>query len=408
MIRKTPVALLLLACLLTVSGCFILPMEPKSKGPATDQYRLEMEFLSNVSLVSEDTSPWWDLGRHAYKKGTDRLIVIGRTTSYADKNEDNEPIEGTLRDRKLERVWITIPSDVPLGKALKLEELEVQFLTGYDVNNLDSKGFFKGPHLMKGFVNLIDEGPDKVSVVFDIEIRPNRPFQAENWKVEGKHTIKVVPDGKIATIAVSRDVQVGAAPATPAGTGDGVATPPAVPATPVAVPTLSGENKTNDNTTTPAVAKTDEPKVESRAVTGKWMYETPGMDFRFQFGDNGKFILSHGRGDGVSDTYAPCMNYGTYQIKKTKTAEWLVMVVDRCEFDGTSAMKDFYPENKTIMMKMEWENDNLVLRGTLPILKNKDTKFVCRAGDFQDMNKVLPPKGRRKNDPGEVNNKPYW
>ncbi len=25
-------------------------------------------------------------------------------------------------------------------------------------------------------------------VVFDIEVRPNRPFQAEQWKIEGKHT----------------------------------------------------------------------------------------------------------------------------------------------------------------------------------------------------------------------------
>lgn len=411
-------SLFLLACLAVLPGCFILPMEPKGTGPATDEYSVDMEFIPAAQLVSEDTSPWWDLGRHAFSGGTDRLLVIGRTTAYADKDEDHEAIPGTMRDRKLERVWITIPSDIPLGKAMKLEELETDKITGYDVNNLDSKGFFKGPHLMKGFVNLVKEGPDEVVVIFDVEIRPNRPFQAENWKIEGKHVIPVRPDGRIATRTVSRDVQVASAPAdggnsgTNGNTGNGVegsngangngaAVDPV--STPLSAPTVESGNL-NGSPTPAAVPVAAEPK----PIAGKWIAETNGYEFRFQFMPDGKFIFAHTRGDGVNDKHPPGMNYGEYQIKKTRTNDWVVMTIDRCEFDGGDAIKDLYGENKVLMLKVDWEGDNMVLTGGLPILKNRTAKLVTKAADFPDMNKTLPPRGRRKNDPGEPNPKPYW
>lgn len=169
-----------------------------------DQFRIDLTFVPDAQLATEDTSPWWDLGRHAAAKGDDRLLVITRTTSYADKDENDREIIGTLRDRKVERVWLTIPAGTPLGKTLKLEDLEVQFLTGYEVNLLDGKGYFKGPHLMKGYVNAIEEQCGMLVALFDIEVRPNRPFQAENWKLEGKHTLR-----KSETIQVkeSRDVK---------------------------------------------------------------------------------------------------------------------------------------------------------------------------------------------------------
>lgn len=155
-----------------------------------ETYDIELSFIPDARLITEDTSPHWDLGRHAVAAGEDRVILIERTTSYPDLDEDGIPIVGTMRQRKTERVWITIPKDTPLSKSLRIEELEQQFLTGYDVGLHDDKGFFKGPHLMKGFVNVIDEQCGMMVVIFDIEVRPNRPFQAENWKVEGKQTLR--------------------------------------------------------------------------------------------------------------------------------------------------------------------------------------------------------------------------
>lgn len=390
---------LLLLALLVLPGCFILPLEPKTKGAATDQYRLEMEFLPNARMVREDTSPWWDLGRMAFAEGTDRIIILGRTTSYADKDEDYEPIPGTMRDRKLERVWITIRSDVPLGKSQKLEDMEIEFLTGYDVNNLDSKGFFNGPALMKGFINLVEESPDNVVVIFDLEVRPNKPFQAENWKVEGKHTIPVVPEGRIATRSVSRDVQVSEQPAPAVPVVGTPATPVAAPLVPPTVENGAGKPAVDEGPTTPVVAK----ELPTKSVVGNWSYDTPGFDYRFQFADNGKFIYSSTRGDGVNDGYEAMMAAGTYEIKRSKTSEWVVLVIERDTFGGLKG------EDRTALFRLEWDGDNPILTGEHTITRsNKAVRFACKPGGYQDMNKVLPPRGRRKDLPPEPNPKPFW
>ncbi len=404
LLRRLVILPLLALALLALPGCFILPLEPKTKGAATDQYRLEMEFLPNARMVREDTSPWWDLGRMAFVEGTDRIIILGRTTSYADKDEDHEPIPDTMRDRKLERVWVTIRSDIPLGKAQKLEDMEIEFLTGYDVNNLDSKGFFNGPALMKGFINLVEESPDNVVVIFDMEVRPNKPFQAENWKIEGKHTIPVIPEGRIATRAVTRDVTQAAEQPVPAVS---VASVPATPvAAPLVPPAIGNGNAGGDaqpaadvGNTTPVVAK----ELPVKSVVGRWSYDTPGFDYRFQFEDNGKFIYSSTRGDGVNDGYEAMMVSGSYEVKRNKTSEWVVLVIDRDTFGG------FKGEDRTALLRLEWNGDNPILTGEHTMTRsNKAVRFACKPGGYQDMNKVLPPRGRRKDLPPEPNPKPFW
>lgn len=393
--------LMLGVALAVMPGCFIMPLEPKDKGAATDRYRVEMEYLPGAQMVREDTSPTWELGRQAFIAGTDRIIVIGRTTSYADKDEDGKPLPGTDRDRKLERVWITIKSDIPLGKALRVEDLELEYQTGYDVNNLDSKGFFNGPALMKGYVNLVEEGPDKVVVIFDLEVRPNKPFQAENWKVEGKHTITVVPQGRIATAAVSRDVLVNEQPVVPPvptpavdGTTTPVTTPVLTPA-PLTTPKDPGTEQ-------PAVSA--EPKKEvAKSIVGKWSYNTSDFDYRFQFGENGKFIYSTGRGDGAGDSYEALMIYGTYEIKRSKTSEWVVLVVDKGDIN------DAFKNDKTALLKLEWDGANPVMSVTHGMTRSsKSVRFALTPGDWEDMNKFLPPPGRRKNATPVPNPTPYW
>ena len=89
------------------------------------------------------------------------------------------------------------------------------------------------------------------------------------------------------------------------------------------------------------------------------------------------------------------MNYGTYEIKKNKLTEWAVLLVERCEFEGKSALKDLYKDKPQIMMKVEWEGENLVMTGQLAV-NNRPTKFVCTPAKFEDLNKKLPPQGRRK------------
>ncbi len=381
-----PVALIAAAML---AGCesggvsYILPLAPRDFGAHTDQYDIKYEFIPDAQRVTEDCSPYWELGRTAFKRGTDRLIVIGRTTSYA-KKDGKEVIPGTLEPRKLERVWIQVPGETPLGKAMKLEDLEFTHLTSYDINNLDGKGFFNGPNLMKGYIVLLEQDANKAVIQFDIEVRPNKPFQAENWFVKGQLELPVKPDGGIATLHKSRDVEV--------ATGQPAAIPTTTPAP------ASTDPATSTNTAANTAAKTD-PKVEapvvSKPVVGKWICDTPSFEYRFQFEEDGKFIFSHCRGDGVNDTDHPGMNYGTYETKKSKSTEWAVLFVERCEFGGTSALKDLYKDKPQVMMKIEWEGENLVMTGQLAV-NNRPTKFVCTPATFPDMNKKLPPQGRRK------------
>ena len=385
-----PVALIA-ACL---AGCesggvsYILPLAPRDFGAHTDQYDIKYEFIPDAQRVTEDCSPYWELGRTAFKRGTDRIIVIGRTTSYA-KKDGKDVVPGTLEPRKLERVWIQIPGETPLGKALKLEELEFTHLTSYDINNLDGKGFFNGPNLMKGYIVLLEQDANKAVVQFDIEVRPNKPFQAENWFVKGQLELPVKRDGGIGTLHKSRDVEV--------ASGQPAAIPTATPATPVTPDPATSTNtaaNTAANTNTKPEVKVETPAV-SKPITGKWICDTPAFEYRFQFEEDGKFIFSHTRGDGVNSDDHPGMNYGSYEIKKNKITEWAVLLVERCEFEGKSALKDLYKDKPQIMMKVEWEGDNLVMTGQLAV-NNRPTKFVCTPATFEDMNKKLPPQGRRK------------
>ncbi len=209
----------------------------------------------------------------------------------------------------------------------------------------------------------------------------------------------MVPGGRIATAAVSRDVQVNEQPATPQ--------PPAVDATAPTVPTIA---PTIADPAVPKVGpdasetvKTEVKDVKPKSVAGLWSYETPGYDYRIQFGDNGKFIYAATRGDGINDDYAPFMAYGKYEIKQSKTSEWVVLVVERENFG------DVFKDDKTVLMKLEWEEDRPILSFTHGISRSpKAVRFVLKPGEFEDMNKYLPPAGRRRNLAPVANPTPYW
>jgi hypothetical protein len=386
---------LVLLASFSFGGCgydFIVPISIQNNGPKTDQYRMVMEYVPNANITKEDASPIWDLGRHAFKKGADRLVVIGRYTSYADKDDSDNPLPGTVRDRKLERVWITIPGDMELGKSMKLEELADEFYTGYDVNNLDGKGSFVGPYMIKGFMNLIEVTETKATVKFDIEIRPNRPFQAENWKVTGTHEIDIIPEGRIANQTVSRDIEV--AGGTPSNAGDpptnngGTNTTPKGP--------IVNSNGGEAGTTQVAV-KTNGIKLgKDGVVIGKWIADNPDFEWRFQFQQDGRFVFSTTRGGGA---YDPGMRYGTYTVKKSPTTgtTWVVMLVEKYVFGTLDHMKHIRKsENEVpkIMLRAGWKGEDLVLTGDLLFGPRKPRTIELKKTVFQDLHKVRPPKGR--------------
>lgn len=425
MIRTTALTMFM-AFLMVATGCgdfgYILPPTYQDTGANTDQYELEFELVPDAQMVSEDISPIWDLGRNAFKRGTDRLLVISRTTSYSDKDEDYKVIPGTLRERRRERAWIQIPGDIQVGKAIKLEELEKEFLTGFDVNNLNGNGPLNSTALMKGYIVFESITETEAKINMHIEIRPNRPFLGKDWNVKGVQTVKVYPNGHYATYTVSRDSVL------VVGDREGGVVPKEVQGdassnadnntntTQVADANSATNNTTdNANATDNNAANTDnntdnndnnaaatDKKFSANDIIGRWAARTPALDYRFQLEKNGTFIYATTRGDGIKDDYAPGMVYGYYTVKQSRTATWIVFDIKEFRFDKKDHM-EFLKENP-LLAKMEYDGTKLTLTGKFR--GSNSQRIVLDAGSYEDMNRVLPPKGR-KNVPGETNPMPF-
>lgn len=411
-------AVMLLACVLALSvGCdsisYVFPPTIQDTGASTDQYAVEFEYVPDAQMVTEDISPVWDLGRHAFKRGTDRILIISRTTSYSEKDEDYDVIPGTMRERRRERAWITIPGDVPLGKAVKLEDIEKEFYTGFDVNNLDGKGPLNSTALMKGYVKMTSLTETGATFELHIEIRPNRPFRGKDWIIQGEEAVKIYPNGHYATYTVSRDDAIvvqdregGIAPKveTPSSdanvdTGDQSSTQAATTntgdnANPVA--STNGNEAGDQNVVRKEVTAAD--------IVGKWKGETKAHSWRFQFEKNGVFIISHVRGNGIDSTFAPAMRYGFYTMKQSRTSTWIVLDHKAFYFDVVDHMS--FLESKSVLMKLSSEEGKIIFHGNFS-KGMEDLRVELEQANFEDLNKVLPPPGRRTDIPGKINPRPF-
>lgn len=412
----------LLACVLALSvGCdsisYVFPPTIQDTGASTDQYVVEFEYVPDAQMVTEDISPVWDLGRHAFKRGTDRILIISRTTSYSDKDEDYDVIAGTMRERRRERAWITIPGDVPLGKAIKLEDIEKEFYTGFDVNNLDGNGPLNSTALMKGYVKMTSLTETEATFELHIEIRPNRPFQGKDWVIQGEEAVKIYQNGHYATYTVSRDDAIvvqdregGIAPKVDTttsgantGTGDQTNTQA------VATTTNAGDNANakpvltangNDASSQTVVKK----EVTTDDIIGKWTSETKSHSWRFQFEKSGVFIVSKVRGNGIDSKYAPGMRYGFYTVKQSRTSTWLVLDIKAYYFDVVDHMKAL--TKNPLLLKLANVNGKTVISGSFTE-NDPDVNVVLEPANFEDLNKVQAPVGRRKDIPGKKNPRPF-
>lgn len=181
-------------CLPGCEGCTDKPMHqsflshlvvPPSK-PTNRVYAVTFHIVRNAKIINVDISPAWDLGRVGLEAGEDDVLHIARTTSSPDVDENENPIARTMKDRKVEHVWITIPANTKNDQVLKAQSLEEEFLTAFEVDNLDGKGRLNSTALMKGWIRKRIESD--TSTVFDLglEVRPNRPFNGTDWEVNGE------------------------------------------------------------------------------------------------------------------------------------------------------------------------------------------------------------------------------
>ncbi len=355
---------------------------PRAVEPSTARSRVEAEFIPNAQRVREDTTPRWQLGRYAFKKGADKLLVVSRITSFEDQPNPAQKRRGVKPrrfDKILERVWITIPLGTQLQEELKIEKLEERFHIGYDEGEINGEMWVQ-PNRVLGKVMLLNERPDAVDVLIDMRVEPKR---LPSWSVQGILTVPVTQDGIRAT-RISNDLferyrkarEVAAASSPPTADDEPPRTPVVVdtppPPAPAPVPAADGD---------PPLQIDGAPvePAEAKSIVGKWIGHAVRLEFLYQFDPDGTFVYSTRRPGAP-----PSMFYGTYSV----TGDVVVIRIKRFEVGG----RDHYihvKDNPTRSLRISWTGHTLVLTGQITATGGNE-RIELVPTQFQNMNYVLP------------------
>ncbi len=428
----TPLALLLcLPMLGLLTGCqgeagpiWFAKRYPES----TAQFRTEFEVIPNAELVRIDTRPQWELGRHAYRRGAHRVIVLTRVTSWAPPLEQDwtgfnyKYPDGPrpISDREWERAWITIDYGTPVGRRLQLQDLETQFKTGYDRREDDGDAYYILPHKMAGTITIVEEKPDELIVDLNVEIRPK---QTKDWFIRERVNIPITLTGRHAKVAQDSDqlivtgiyrnagdrptlpVTASADRAPDSGNGrtlatDGVKPPDKATDTASAnanTNTQSGtdntgtasDNNTGSNTTdaSTADANTDdagkEPvlhEVNGKSILGQWYVNTKDRAFHFQFNEDGSCNWAV-----VTDDGPVLAVKGAFKVKPG----YIIIQAFRMSVggkDNSAALR-----TKFSLLRTSWNGDKLQLEGPL---RNLNVRLRTYKKEFVDLQASDPPATR--------------
>ena len=350
---------------------------PARVAPSTVQYRFESELITNAALVREDTMPRWQLGRHAFKRGPDNVLVISRIHSFAEKRSGGSRKVPKRYDANIERVWIVLPLGTQVGDTFRIDKLEYDFLTGYDSGKIADGEMYIQPIRLLGKLTILEVHSSSIVIDIDMVVEP-RHFT--RWNYKRVETVQVTTTGVRARPAElsAKERRLAAAQANNAkqtlGDADQGQDPTTQPA--------DGDNPAA--TTQPA----DEPLDVGKYIVGKWVgiSNNDVYDLRFQFDPSGTFIYSTCRSNAH-----PMIKSGRYRIKKG----YVILDVD---FFGSGTLKDrshmkflkplemfkIYPVNdNTVVMRMTQED---------MLFRNPSVNEVkVSRGEFQDMFLVPPP-----------------
>ncbi len=394
---RTPLGVLA-AIVVALTGCIDYQgmHHVRDDGPSTAEFRNEAEFIPNAVLVREDTSPKWQLGRYAFKRGADRLLVISRITSFAEKesgsrsrNRRNTNANSTPKryDQILERVWISLELGVETGKRLDLDMLQQKFRVGYDEGPIDGEMYVQ-PNRVIGQLTLVEEGPN--IVVIDISMRV-KPIRLPAWEYSGVISVPVTPAGvrakavqpqewarrmsakqKEAENAAAKEAQKRAADEAPK------TTPPPQEPMPGEAPAV----------TQPAEQTGQDIELEKILLNHKWIGDDGGIEYRFQFDADGKFTYSTS-----STGNPPTLKWGKYTVKRDH------VVLSVAYAGNGSAGPEEQPANTTEIVRCQPQSDDSLL---LEMVHPEGHTFHGEGGgtifvtptSFEDM-RLVPPPARR-------------
>jgi len=374
-----------------VSGCGFTQglHRPTDDGFLPPEYRFETELIANATLVREDTMPRWQLGRHAFKRGPDNVLVISRIHSFAERNSAGKQKKGGVvkrYDANLERVWIVLPLGTQVGDTVRIDKLEYEFLTGYDEGKIADGEMFIQPVRLLGKLTVLEMHPDSIVIDIDMVVEPRR---FTRWHYKRVETVLVTTTGIRARPArlTAKERMLAAtakaeANATEHTSGD--ADQPALePQTPTVQPSDDDEN-----TAAAATQPADEPLDVEKYIMGKWIGQSPSkrFDVRFQFNPTGEFVYSTCR-----TGFAPMLKIGRYSVKRG----YVILSVDYYGSWGKKDQKHPKPDVPFEMIKVYPVNDHtVVMKMTGEGMTFRDPKIkevqVSR-GEFQDMFVYPPP-----------------
>ena len=388
----------LLSFLAFQGGCDFQGLHtPRDDGPSTAEFRYEAEYIPNASLVREDTTPHWQLGRYAFKRGADRLLVISRITSVSDK-KGKKPVkrDGVIsrHDRMIERVWILLPMGTQVGQEMKLEQLEQKFLVGYDAGQFDH-GIYVQPNRVLGTVTIFEETTGTIGVDIDMLVAPQK---MPSWAYEQSITLSATPNGVRAKpvagaiTRTSRGRQRGYEPAggsnASADAGDQAPAVVTEELSPDSGVTVGDDHAKTQPSQDAEAGDSSEAQTDIKdMIVGQWIGDDGNLEYRFQFDADGKFAYSACR------TGSPAIiKRGTYKTK-------LDRVVLAVTYLG-SGIPGSDEQHATIMQPTEIlrcqvnQEDGVLLQMTYPeghtIHEGVQEAYVNRT-QFNDLLTTVPP-----------------
>ena len=326
------------------------PVPEIEEGPT--EYRTEMETIPDAQMVRENTMPRWQLGRYAFKRGPNRLIVLAHFTAFGTENPDTKKVDFT--DWGMERVWITIPDGTPVGKELDVNDLEYHHLVGYDFGELHGKdaGQFVEPFRIDGHVAVLEIKKNSAMVYFDIAVNPKDRLK---WGIKGVYEVPQTTTGINATPVAPGPEQVYAMekgvasvapilPAAPAPTSPPPSTtPPATQPSPKAA--------TQPATTQSASADIQPPGFDVKKLYGRWVWRGKAVEFCFQFDPDGTAWWTWGRG------FETLKCVGKYKVE----GNYIAIGILRCFW--AQALTPEPCNAKAMIFAVKWDKDTPILQG---------------------------------------------
>lgn len=288
-----------------------MPARVRDDGPSTALFRIETEYLPNAVVVREETTPKWPLGRYAFKRGADSVLVISRITSFGEKLGKKQAEEGIIPnryDKVLERVWITLSLDTAIGEELDLELLERRFQVVYDEGEVDGDIFVQ-PNRVLGTIMLLEENEGNLVVDIDMVVETKR---MPSWSVRNHRLsipasylgVRARPATDYSPLASLEQEEPAEEQVAEGGFEEGDL---------LVQDLILAQTEPVSATPQPAEEEVvaDDYSFEQEAI-GQWLGDNGKYEFRFQFEADGRFVYSTCRNNAP-----PMLIWGTYEFKNT-------------------------------------------------------------------------------------------